>query len=295
MVMPGRPAAPPSSTPSEVAPSAGEQPGAAVVGAAAAEPDHHPPGAGVERGEPAARRRRSWWPVSAPSPPVRCSPHACALSTYAVAPSGAVDQQHGRRHRLAVRAGDRDREQLAAERGVQHVAEAGPAVGHRREVELVVGRLPAPALGDRLGGLDGGQGARELVGSDEDAHVAILPHADGVRALAQAGVDLSPIVVEQVVPVGPDAAFTGFTRDLGAWWDPRLTPDPATYTGVDLDPEIGGEVAMRHGDERFVWGRVTAWEPGCATRRASRWRSTGRTRRRSRSPSRPEVQARWYG
>jgi Activator of Hsp90 ATPase homolog 1-like protein len=75
-------------------------------------------------------------------------------------------------------------------------------------------------------------------------------------------VDLSPIVVEQVVPVGPDAAFTAFTRDLGAWWDPRLTPDPATYTGVDLDPEVGGELAMRHGDERFVWGRVSAWEPG---------------------------------
>ena len=29
--------------------------------------------------------------------------------------------------------------------------------------------------------------------------------------------DLSPVVVEQVVPIGPDAAFTGFTRDLGGW------------------------------------------------------------------------------
>ena len=71
--------------------------------------------------------------------------------------------------------------------------------------------------------------------------------------------DLSPVVVEQVVPVGPDAAFTGFTRDLGAWWDPRLTPDPATYTGVDLAPEIGGEVAMRHG----------GWTPDNGHRRAT--------------------------
>ena len=38
--------------------------------------------------------------------------------------------------------------------------------------------------------------------------------------------DLSPVVVEQVVPVGPDAAFTGFTRDLGGWHPTTVTAAP---------------------------------------------------------------------
>ena len=48
----------------------------------------------------------------------------------------------------------------------------GPAVGHRREVELVAGGAPPPARGDRLGRLDGGEGAGELVRRHEDPHGA---------------------------------------------------------------------------------------------------------------------------
>ena len=73
------------------------------------------------------------------------------------------------------------------------------------------------------------------------------------------GMPLDPIVADVVVPVTPTQAFVGFTAQMGEWWDPLLTPEPATFTGIDIDPE--GDVATVHGNERYVWGRVTAWEP----------------------------------
>ncbi|MBS2937508.1 SRPBCC domain-containing protein [Nocardioides sp. J2M5] len=68
-----------------------------------------------------------------------------------------------------------------------------------------------------------------------------------------------PVVAEVVVPGSPRAAFVGFTAQMGEWWDPLLTPDSATYTGISIDPN--GPVAMVHGDEEYVWGRVMSWDP----------------------------------
>lgn len=70
---------------------------------------------------------------------------------------------------------------------------------------------------------------------------------------------LDPITADTVVPVTPTQAFVGFTAQMGEWWDPMLTPDPATYSSIEIDPE--GDVATVHADERYVWGRVTTWEP----------------------------------
>ncbi len=84
-------------------------------------------------------------------------------------------QQHRGGRRLAERSRDGGRQQLAAERLVEHVDEAGTAVGHRRQVEGVVRCPPAPAGRDRLGGLHGGQRAGELVGGHQDAHGVIQP------------------------------------------------------------------------------------------------------------------------
>jgi hypothetical protein len=71
---------------------------------------------------------------------------------------------------------------------------------------------------------------------------------------------LEPITAETTVPVTPTQAFVGFTAQMGEWWDPMLTPDPPTFTSIEIDPE--GDVAMVHTDgERYVWGRVTTWEP----------------------------------
>ena len=71
---------------------------------------------------------------------------------------------------------------------------------------------------------------------------------------------LPPVMTEVVVPVTPTEAFIGFTAQMGEWWDPLLTADPSTFTSIEIDPE--GDVAMCHGGERQVWGRVIAWEPG---------------------------------
>jgi hypothetical protein len=71
---------------------------------------------------------------------------------------------------------------------------------------------------------------------------------------------LDPIIAETTVPVTPMQAFVGFTAQMGEWWDPMLSPDPATFSSIEIDPE--GDVATVHGDgERYVWGRVTTWEP----------------------------------
>ena len=69
-----------------------------------------------------------------------------------------------------------------------------------------------------------------------------------------------PVVsAEVVVPVSITQAFVGFTAQLGEWWDPMLSPDPATFTGISIDPD--GPVASVHGDDQHVWGRVMKWDP----------------------------------
>lgn len=70
---------------------------------------------------------------------------------------------------------------------------------------------------------------------------------------------LAPIVAEITVPVTPTEAFVGFTAQMGEWWDPLMSPDPPTFTGIAIDPT--GEVEMVHGDENYAWGRVTEWDP----------------------------------
>ncbi|MCY7402865.1 MAG: SRPBCC domain-containing protein [Nocardioides sp.] len=70
---------------------------------------------------------------------------------------------------------------------------------------------------------------------------------------------LDPIVAVITVPVTPTEAFVGFTARMGEWWDPMLSPDGATFTNIAVDPE--GDVATVHGDEHYVCGRVTTWDP----------------------------------
>ena len=70
---------------------------------------------------------------------------------------------------------------------------------------------------------------------------------------------LDPIVAVVTLPVPATEAFVGFTAQMGEWWDPMISPEPATFTSIAVDPE--GDVAMVHGDEQYAWGRVTTWEP----------------------------------
>ena len=122
-----------------------QQPGATVGGPAAAEAHHDLPGPGVDRGQDQLADAAG-----------RGLLGALAAGQVQSAGLGALDvrrrpgEQHGRGRRLPEGAGDRHGQHLAPQRLVQHVDEPGTAVGHRREVELVVRRLPPPALGDRL-------------------------------------------------------------------------------------------------------------------------------------------------
>ena len=155
-----------------------------------------PGGGGPERGEQ-ARRRRRWCPSrrgrrrrGARRRP--CRARRARPRPYVVARSGALGRS-GQMQPAGLRALDVRRAATTSTApgtgspygpgtvtasssppsdGVQHVDEAGAAVGHRDQVELVVGRVPAPALGDRLGRLDGGERAGELVGGDQHAHAS---------------------------------------------------------------------------------------------------------------------------
>lgn len=75
--------------------------------------------------------------------------------------------------------------------------------------------------------------------------------------------ELEPIVSSRLVRASPREAFAALTEDLGAWWDPRLTPDATTYRGAQVEPRVGGAVRFLHaGDQAFEFARVTEWQPG---------------------------------
>jgi hypothetical protein len=72
--------------------------------------------------------------------------------------------------------------------------------------------------------------------------------------------ETAPIRHEVVVGCGPDHAFEVFTTGMGTWWDPAYTPDPGSFSGIEVDPE--GLVSLVHGPTRFPVGEVTTWQPG---------------------------------
>lgn len=81
-------------------------------------------------------------------------------------------------------------------------------------------------------------------------------------ASVEAGGSLEPIVCTQLVSGPPAEAFRAFTQDLGSWWDPRLTPNPSTFRGVELEPRVGGSVRFLHdGNATYEFAEVTVWRP----------------------------------
>jgi hypothetical protein len=70
--------------------------------------------------------------------------------------------------------------------------------------------------------------------------------------------------IRHVLTVASSAAdaFEVFTGEMGAWWDPAYSPEPAAYAGIAIDPRVGGAVEMLAGTTRVQVGTVTAWEPG---------------------------------
>lgn len=66
----------------------------------------------------------------------------------------------------------------------------------------------------------------------------------------------APIVHEVVVLAGPDGAYDAFVGRWGSWWDPRLTPDPATFRDIRVGA-IGEAVELVHEGGTFPIGVVT--------------------------------------
>lgn len=71
----------------------------------------------------------------------------------------------------------------------------------------------------------------------------------------------APIRHQLRVPVWPERAFELFTRRMGDWWR-NYNAHPDAFTGIDLEPRVGGRVAMLFdGYPDQVWGEVTVWNP----------------------------------
>ncbi|WP_109509079.1 glyoxalase superfamily protein [Nocardioides speluncae] len=73
---------------------------------------------------------------------------------------------------------------------------------------------------------------------------------------------LDPIRHTLTVAAAPARAFEVFTAGMGEWWDPVYTPEAASYAGIDVEPQVGGSVTLRHDDAEYPIGEVTVWEPG---------------------------------
>jgi hypothetical protein len=71
---------------------------------------------------------------------------------------------------------------------------------------------------------------------------------------------MEPIRHTVTVAASPEMAFELFA-DLGSWWDPEFTPDPATFSGVSIHPRVGSPVLLMHGAKGYKIGEVTGWEP----------------------------------
>jgi len=157
----------------------GEQSGASVVGARPAEPDHDLLHVGGDRGQDQFADSPGAGPLRV-SLVLRRQVDSAGLRAFDV--RRAIRDQDRPGHRIAIRARDRHREQVATKRGVQHVAETGATVGHRHQVQFVLRGAPAPSFGNGFCGLHRGERAGELVGGDQDAHRPILPSGPTGRA-----------------------------------------------------------------------------------------------------------------
>ncbi|WP_114905670.1 SRPBCC domain-containing protein [Ornithinimicrobium murale] len=78
----------------------------------------------------------------------------------------------------------------------------------------------------------------------------------------QRHVSSEPIVCSRRVDADPVHAFEVFTEGFGDWWDPRLTPDPATFEGADVEEVEGGVVALHHDGQDYPIGEVLEWAIG---------------------------------
>ena len=59
-----------------------------------------------------------------------------------------------------------------------------------------------------------------------------------------------------------DDAFRLFTRGMGSWWDPDLTPDPQVFSGIEVGEAPGQPVTMLLGEDRYEFGEIVRFDEG---------------------------------
>ena len=66
------------------------------------------------------------------------------------------------------------------------------------------------------------------------------------------------------VAVGPDAAFTAFSADIGRWYrvETGTVADPARTRDIRMEPGVGGRLLDVRDTDAVEMGRIIAWEPG---------------------------------
>lgn len=68
---------------------------------------------------------------------------------------------------------------------------------------------------------------------------------------------------EYTIRATPQRAFEVYATRIDEWWPATYSADPATFTAVHIDDTVGGSVqALHDGGVTYIWGEVTAWEPG---------------------------------
>lgn len=78
---------------------------------------------------------------------------------------------------------------------------------------------------------------------------------------------ITPILVSTSLTVPPAIAFEIFVGEIDRWWrpGPYFWNDPARAVGMHFERGVGGRWLERWdtlGDENFVMGEITGWEPG---------------------------------
>jgi hypothetical protein len=72
-----------------------------------------------------------------------------------------------------------------------------------------------------------------------------------------------PITHEYLLRCSPEHAFDAYAVRIGDWWPAMYSADASTFSGVSIEPHVGGAVLEEHRDgETHRWGEVTAWERG---------------------------------
>jgi hypothetical protein len=75
--------------------------------------------------------------------------------------------------------------------------------------------------------------------------------------------DLDPITEHYDLLCDPDHAFDVYVSRIAEWWHPDYTEGMASFSGVTIEPHVGGRVLEHSSNgESREWGTVMALVPG---------------------------------